>query len=60
MVLKRFAAAIQIITTEDGIPVQFDIFCGETGDITAFQCTQINRAANRLDEGSKLIWRQSL
>lgn len=40
---------IQIITTEDGIPVQFDVFCGETGDVTAFQCTQIS-----LEEGSNL------
>lgn len=32
---------VQIITTNTGIPVQFDIFCGQTGDITAFQCTQI-------------------
>lgn len=40
---------IQIITTEDGTPVQFDVFCGETGDVTAFQCTQIN-----LEAGSSL------
>ena len=33
---------IQIITDSKGTPVQFDVFCGETGDITAFQCSQIN------------------
>ena len=33
---------VQIITTDEGIPVQFDVFCGQTGDITAFQCSQIN------------------
>ncbi len=40
---------IQIITTEAGTPVQFDVFCGETGDVTAFQSTQID-----LQEGSSL------
>ena len=32
---------VQIITTNAGTPVQLDIFCGATGAITAFQCTQI-------------------
>ena len=41
---------IQVITNSKGIPVQFDVFCGETGDITAFQCSQIN-----LPEGSSLF-----
>ncbi|TAG18646.1 MAG: IS982 family transposase [Cytophagia bacterium] len=41
---------VQIITNAEGIPVQFDIFCGETGDITAFQSSQIC-----LPEGSHLF-----
>jgi Transposase DDE domain len=41
---------VQIITDSKGIPVQFDIFCGETGDVTAFQCSQIN-----LPNGSSLF-----
>lgn len=40
---------VQIITTQSGIPVQFNVFCGEIGDVTAFQSTQIN-----LPEGSNL------
>lgn len=41
---------VQIITDTKGIPVQFDIFCGQTGDVTALQCSQIN-----LPEGSILF-----
>ena len=37
---------VQVITTKQGIPVQFDIFCGETGDVTALQSTQINLPQN--------------
>jgi Transposase DDE domain len=33
---------VQLITTAQGIPIQFDVFSGATGDITAFQCSQIN------------------
>jgi hypothetical protein len=40
---------VQVITTEDIISFQFDVYCGETGDVTAFQCTQIN-----LEGGSNL------
>ena len=44
---------VQVITTATGIPVQFDIFCGETGDITAFQCSQINLPAGSSLFGDK-------
>jgi Transposase DDE domain len=40
---------VQIITTTQGLPVQLDIFCGATGDITAFQSSQIH-----LPQGSDL------
>jgi hypothetical protein len=41
---------IQIITDCSGNPVDFNVFCGATGDITAFQCTQVN-----LPNGSSLF-----
>jgi hypothetical protein len=44
---------VQVITTTTGIPVQFDIFCGETGDITAFQSSQINLPAGSSLFGDK-------
>lgn len=39
---------IQVITDSEGKPVQFDVFCGETGDITALHRSQINLMAFRL------------
>lgn len=44
---------VQIITTKAGIPVQFDIFCGETGDITALQSTHVNLPKNSQLFGDK-------
>jgi Transposase DDE domain len=44
---------VQIITTKAGIPVQFDIFCGQTGDITALQSTQVNLPKNSQLFGDK-------
>jgi hypothetical protein len=41
---------VQIITNSQGIPIQFDVFCGATADVTAFQSSQIN-----LPEGSSLF-----
>lgn len=44
---------VQVITTKAGIPVQFDIFCGQTGDITALQDTQVNLPKNSQLFGDK-------
>lgn len=44
---------VQIITTKSGIPVQFDVFCANTSDITAFQSTQVNLPTNSQLFGDK-------
>ena len=44
---------IQIITDSKGTPVQFDVFCGQTGGVTAFQCSQINLPENSSLFGDK-------
>jgi Transposase DDE domain len=44
---------VQVITTAQGIPVQFDVFCAQTGEITAFQCSQISLPENSELYGDK-------
>lgn len=49
----HYGFKVQIITTAQGVPVQFDVFCAETGDITAFQSSQISLPENSELYGDK-------
>jgi hypothetical protein len=46
MVLKRSAAAVHVVTTGDGIPVEFMVTAGTVHDNTTFQGMDINLPKN--------------
>ena len=47
MALKRFDASIHVITTGEGIPVEFLVTAGSIPDNTTFQVMDINLPENR-------------
>lgn len=46
MVLRRSAAAVHVITTGDGIPVEFIVTAGVVHDNTTFQGMDVNLPQN--------------